>query len=348
MNKLDNTDETGGYPLVMDDFRWMQDAYLDGFKALTKFIHDYSSGGTPLNFMLLTNDPNLVIDASNSWTFPETYCVIAGEIYKIPATVLSSSPASGEYYTVSVATSYDSNGTKTFDDGGVHETHLIRTAQLTKETFPAIGSFIALNGSATNWTVNESYTFRNRMLRNLNLFDLENIVDDVVDRTNELSASYTSITPTTTNVRSSTSSTAGDNVAVTSVTGGYIKYKKVGNQIFVDFRLQGVEIQAGSSGYIQSVYFEESILGITSGSNFRSSGIAVNDVSSYVSGACQIFRSGTKIVMRVPLPFNALSYARLNDGYDFSSTTSPVLTAKNNTAVTPSWTFSGQFVMEFS
>lgn len=344
MNKLDNTDKTGGYPLVMDDFRWLQDAYLSGFTGLTKFIHDYSSGGVTLNFMLLCNDLDLVIDASNSWTFPETYCVISGEIYKIPATVLSSSPASGEYYTVSIVTSYDSNGTKTFDDGGTHETHLVRTAQLTKETPPAVGSFIALDGSASNWTINQNHTFRNRLLRQLNLFDIENIEDAIVSRVNELSAGYTSATPTTSNVRTSTSASASDNVAPLSVAGGYIKYKKVGNKYLVDFNLSEVEIQAGGSGYILSVWIDISTLGLSSASNFRAAGIAKNDVASYITGSTEIYLTGSKIVIRVPLPFSGGDFARLNDGYDFSGTTSTVLSAKGNTGVTPKWTFTGQFI----
>ncbi len=162
MNKLKNTDQTGGYPLVMDDFRFLQDAFREGFKAHLNAISRLELGGAIERRLVFADDSDLLIDASNSWTFPETYVYSAGELYRIPETVLNSSP-SGYYYVFSPAISNDPNGTKTFQDASTHETHEIRQGSIVREQTPLLSDFIVLDGSASGYTFRDINLYRERL-----------------------------------------------------------------------------------------------------------------------------------------------------------------------------------------
>jgi len=350
MNKLKNTNQTGGYPLVMDDFRFMQDALREGFKAHLNAVSlvDQGAGGVKRRLVFADNS-DLLIDASNSWTFPETYVYHEGEIYRVPETVLSSS-SNGYSYVFDLAVSNDPNGTKTFQDASVHETHEIREGVLVREQFPSPTDFIVLTGTASGYSFDDSYTYKNRLTEYLTIQQLKDNETSILSLLSEANADWTEVTPDTSIIKLSINPEGtGTLVTPSSVGGGYIKYKKLGTILNVDFRITDVNISDSSSiGYIESIVFDKSVIGITNLRNFRSLCRMTSDNKACVSGIGKVVANSGRIVYTMPKPFSE-EFCRLNDEYQpdtVSANTFNDTVERNLTNVSANWTIEGQFTIE--
>jgi hypothetical protein len=142
MNKLITTD-TGGYPFVVDDLRFIDDSVRDALKGLNNHLIDSTLTNDGFIFDKNNFSDSIFpeIKASDSWTFPETYAVLNGEILLIPETILASSFAFLDLYVLELDDSFTGTapGLKTFQDSSSNETYQLRKGKL---TFKTAASFV--------------------------------------------------------------------------------------------------------------------------------------------------------------------------------------------------------------
>ena len=172
MNKL-ISNINGGYPFVLDDLRFQDDAYREALKGIFNHFEKNNS-----------ND-GIVFHQKEKYPwasfFPETFCFYDGEIYKIPQTTFTGTGNTSTVYRIKFSTNTyqtGSPGTKVFQDGQTHETYQIRTAYLEKTNAPNSGDFIALNySSGGTWDANQTFDYRGIMKQYLNLNNFQTQID---------------------------------------------------------------------------------------------------------------------------------------------------------------------------
>lgn len=113
MNQFITTD-LGGLPLRLDDFRFMQDAWRQGFEGIAK-IFGYTDNDT----FALTK-PEI-----NGLNYSEFFVCHKGEIWKFPGGSIANPPAGFFTYAVFLIGN-DSNGDKVFANGTTSQTYETR------------------------------------------------------------------------------------------------------------------------------------------------------------------------------------------------------------------------------
>ena len=116
MNKL-TTINNGGFPVFLDDLRWVENANFIAFKGVLSML-----GSDAFNVIVLSGCVRSVVGSTVS--FSTGYVVMNGEIFFVPAH--SFTDDSFEYWTITE--SFDANGDKTFFNAVTNQTYLIRTA----------------------------------------------------------------------------------------------------------------------------------------------------------------------------------------------------------------------------
>jgi len=121
MNRLKTTD-IGGFPLRLDDFRWLNDAQLETFKGTIKSLIGDA------NYCILYGCLIADTKQNNIWTCSEGFVYFADEIFYVPAHQVT---FSSDYLFFAPDVSYQSpEGLKTFQDANTHETYEYRRAKL--------------------------------------------------------------------------------------------------------------------------------------------------------------------------------------------------------------------------
>jgi len=121
MNHLKTTD-TGGMPLRLDDFRWIDDAQKEAFKATIKTL--IGSAEAAILFGCTIEDT----EQGDVWTCTEGFVYFNDEIYYVEAHSVVHD--SNWLYFIEEITYQTPEGLKTFEDAGQHETYEIRRAVL--------------------------------------------------------------------------------------------------------------------------------------------------------------------------------------------------------------------------
>lgn len=125
MNKLKTTDN-GGMPLVLDDIRWIDEAYREAwFGFLSAFGIDPST-----SFKI----SGCNISVSNQVAYTTAgYISFCGEILKVDAHSYDFSANPNDPVVWMVEETYDAAGNKQFFDASSHDTYQIRRGRLTTE-----------------------------------------------------------------------------------------------------------------------------------------------------------------------------------------------------------------------
>jgi len=121
MNKFITTD-VGGLPIVLDDFRFIDDSVREAFFGIVTAWGVANEESYILSGCEITLGVNISVAAG--------YVVIQGEVYKFNAQSITGTAPSGEEVTFVPSTAFDSAGNKTFDSGGTFDTYQLRTAAL--------------------------------------------------------------------------------------------------------------------------------------------------------------------------------------------------------------------------
>lgn len=121
MNSL-NTGNNGGFPFVLDDLRWMQNATSQVFKNLLKPLEIAGFNVIILQGCGNTNTGlNTTIDAG--------IISINGEICQVSAHSIVT-PIVGQFAFWSILETFDPSGTKLYQDGLTHEAYAIREGKV--------------------------------------------------------------------------------------------------------------------------------------------------------------------------------------------------------------------------
>lgn len=112
----------GGFPLCMDDTRWMDDAYRQAFNDIMKGI----AAGTANPVIL----HGVSFDYSNSGIIiiNEGSIYYNNEVYHVNSQILTRNPAQGSILYLRWEPQYDPDGNVVFEDGVSHNIHQIRRA----------------------------------------------------------------------------------------------------------------------------------------------------------------------------------------------------------------------------
>ena len=258
MNKLINTD-SGGYPFVLDDLRFVDDSVREALKGGLSFLGD--------GFVLSANYNN--ITAATSWSFPETFAVLNGEILRIPAFTANSSPAVGKWYKLELdsTNSGTTPGLKTFQDASVHETYNLRKGKLTLQTTPLVGGeVVILSGNSwfTAWTYNVENTHKKRLADNIGLTTTTTTANsaqsDATDALDELITineawSEMNIADLVGNVlRNNLADGSGTNASMTFNSGAsYFRMKTIGKTVFIQYLIQSINVVEWDTAQINSI-----------------------------------------------------------------------------------------------
>ena len=119
MNKFITTD-VGGLPIVLDDFRFIDDSVRNAFAGFSGAFGNTTQDGYRLQGASLT--PN-----AGNFDVAAGYIVFGGEIFQVNAATISA-PLAGQRHIWAINTAFDSAGSKTFDSGATFDTYQLRTA----------------------------------------------------------------------------------------------------------------------------------------------------------------------------------------------------------------------------
>lgn len=366
------TTGTGGIPFNWDDLRFMDDAIRDGFKGLHNHLIDstLTNDGFIFDKIDLTGTPP-TIDATNSWTFPESYAVLNGEILLIPEKTLASSFSFGDWYILELDDSFTGTtpGLKTFQDASSVETYQLRRGKL---TLKASASFVSgtdvpvLFGSlGPEWQYinNGRYSYRTR--EKLGIETLQTLAEgnetrSLANETNVslINSAWTSLATGSIEAKVlynaiSTAQASGDTAILgMDSANSRIKYKKIGKTMFVDFLLKDVEVPTYATSPVSSILLD---LGFITGVNnilaFDTVGKATESVyNETLSGSLSIQNhslSTKKILMNIQAPHGD-SNASFNREYTFGTTPTIAVQATADTDRLTIWTLKGQFTCEIN
>lgn len=117
MNRL-KTNQSGGFPFVLDDLRFLDNAYRQAFTNIAYAISlsDCILWGCDLS------------DDGTDITVTEGAVWLNGEILHVPEQTITYVP--GHNYFLRLSASYDPNGLKTFADSNLYDTYELRVAEL--------------------------------------------------------------------------------------------------------------------------------------------------------------------------------------------------------------------------
>lgn len=381
MNKLISTD-LNGFPFVLDDLRFVDDGIRDAFNGVVSNVLDTSlvnDGFIFDKFKTLSLSKHYITQNSSLYPFPATYGVVNGEIVYIPAQNLVSG-VTGDYLVLELDLSFDSNGTKVFEDTNIHETYQKRRGKFTKKSSIVEGTDIPIfvwNDAENGW---EYITAQLYNFRFGNMIGFNGIEFAVGTHSSQISAlqgkvqnvenAWTYIDKTLIpsklylNASSNPIDFAGDLLYSThpssptiDTANSYLKYKKNGKTLHVDFLFNRMEIPTldANSGYAMINFdFTGIIPALTSVESFRATalGLEENFSGSTICGLSgnyvEIYAHKYKtraFAMNLLIPFR-YSSAYFNKGYDTS--VFPIASSDTLDFSVFKWTFRGQFTCEIS
>lgn len=125
MNKL-ITSNNGGYPFNLDDIRFVDSAYREGFKAVISPFADVENDALILSGMVRTQQGSVI-------NYTEGYCVLFGEVLHFPPVNLPLLQA-GQFEYLAVNVTFDVNGNKTQENGVQIQSYEVRKATIIRAT----------------------------------------------------------------------------------------------------------------------------------------------------------------------------------------------------------------------
>ncbi len=128
MNKLQTT-SNGGFPILLDDLRWTDDAYREAFAGA---MASYGIDTYAASFILA----GCVITGSTTHTCASGWICLKGEILRVDAHVLPALVAGQIYYWAVVETN-DPAGSKIFRNNSTIDTYKVRRAKIIGGTAPS-------------------------------------------------------------------------------------------------------------------------------------------------------------------------------------------------------------------
>lgn len=130
MNNL-KTDIDGGFPLRLDDFRWLFEAEKEALKGIIKSLIGDETSCKLYGCVVVDTEQGDV------WTCTEGFIYMLNEIFYVPAHQIVDGTGNGNL-TFQVDLTYDATGLKTFEDASQHDTYEYRRAKLSNGSTPGM------------------------------------------------------------------------------------------------------------------------------------------------------------------------------------------------------------------
>lgn len=127
MDRLKVTD-VGGFPVVLDDLAYLQDAYKEAFKGIGSFTDPALAAA---NGFIISGCERSV--AASVVTIQAGYIYLQGEVYKVDQHTLAET-ADTELW--QVVETNDAAGNKVFQDTVSHDTYKVRKAEVVSDASP--------------------------------------------------------------------------------------------------------------------------------------------------------------------------------------------------------------------
>ncbi len=203
MNSL-KTNILGGFPWVLDDFRWHHDQTREALTAIILGLN-IDGGNCRLQGVVGTlNSPN--------WDISAGYLLINGEIVRVDAQTVADIDLGFDYYHVTVSETLDPLGTKSFEDGGTGDAYIKRRGIINANGFNPVGADLKITLSPNG--LGDSFPTLTSVIANTN-----------TDFTSEWSS-----------IPAATLDALAHN-QIDNVVSGSIRYKKVGKVMFTEWNL---------------------------------------------------------------------------------------------------------------
>lgn len=367
MNKLITTD-SGGYPFVLDDLRFVDEAVREGLKGNLNFLGD--------GFIM--DSIKTDITAATSWSFPETFAVLNGEILRIPALTVNSSPAVGKWYILELDSTFTGTtpGLKTFLDASSNETYNVRKGKLTLQTTSLVGGeIVILNGKTAKWEYKIENTYTYRLSVKIGMDAVKVVADaaaldadEALTKIADINAGWESLNGSSllgclkinaSAVPSHSSGFGGAPLHSTNygvnfnTTNSDIRYKIIGDNLFLNYKILGVALLDYASYPTSAILLDLDLIGLmgaySSIVDFETIGAGVDDVAGGCSGTTRIINHpnlpGTLHITLDPV-FRSSGSSKLsfNKKHTFDAATL-VLTATGDTATAHTWDLRGQLML---
>ena len=197
MNKL-ITSPNGGFPWVLDDFRFENEQTRDAFHKLCQGLVGSITGDAIVVGVDITG-------SGSTLNVSAGYLIVAGELVRVDAHTVSNIELGGDYYHVTITDTDLAAGTKTMSDGSTHEAYTSRRATIQVGSFP-LGADVRF-GASYFPTLPEAI---------------------LAATSNEYSGAWTSIAATSLTI---------EPVSLVTAVSGTLRYKKVGRIAHVQFKL---------------------------------------------------------------------------------------------------------------
>lgn len=126
------TDINGKFPFVLDDIRFLDEAYRNAFIALAK--------GVSFNENVILSGLDITTNGNNSYTYSEGFVIIEGRILLVNETTLSVEEE--EIVVVRMGESWNSQGLKMFANNTLHQTYKVVKGFISTVPVDYVGAFV--------------------------------------------------------------------------------------------------------------------------------------------------------------------------------------------------------------
>lgn len=312
MNKYITTD-VGGLPIVLDDFRFIDDSVRNAFNGFSGAFGKDTEDGYLLQGATVAPDfPNFDVRAG--------YIVFGGEIFQVLAATVPA-PSVGQELVWAIDSTFDPAGNKTFDSGGTFDTYEIRRAHVVSAV--VVASSLLAEGTPT---IHEKIA----ILAGAHLGDFTEI--DLFGSASvvQLDAGLAEIAPTQ-----------------APGTGSFLRYNIQGKKITCTFKINDIILK--TFGVSNCVAIRINSLPFTFNSDHIQTAtckVVSPSHADVLQGIHVVETEAGTNNLRFRLLTNSGSFATWNRGYEFAAIPSKTLTVTASTTFSPTFDVDGSFAFE--
>ena len=312
MNKLITTD-LGGFPFVLDDIRFEQDAVRNAFYGI-------------LTAWGITDDESFILSGcevttgGGNYNVAAGYVVLSGEVFKVDAH--SVAIVGGQTYFWQISETNDPAGLKVFEAGPSYNTYKVRKAVV----IGSIGTPVSYLPMLAP-TIHEKITEKTAASRGTwAAFD---------------------VTTNTTSYNDASGTSLNSPLVANPDGNSDFSYIVTGNKVEISFTLSNLKLIDASTNEIRSVIIENLPFSFD-GSQYRTCDLYGGATSATLfsqQGICRVLNGENRIIFNLR---NLAATLKFNRKYEFQTTPSIELQEQADGSFQPIWTIRGGATFKIS
>lgn len=311
MNKL-ITNINGGFPFVLEDIRFEQQAVRDAFTGLLS-----AWGINPADSFIISGCES-VLNGSN-YDISAGWISLNGEILQVDAHSVAATLSGGAVHYWSVAITYDPAGNKTFQNASVNDTYQVRKG-------------VVLNGVPSgSYMPMLAETIHNKIFENINpqfgQYQFANIIESFNFCQND-----------------GVGGLGNDiNLQVRPQSNSYFRYSIIGKQCHVNFKVDIITTQSYTTSPAYALKFKN--LPITFKNNQTALFFAgCSNISDANSGSHTVSTNGNSLIFELRNPDGNIAF--WNRGYQMATSPSKNYATTSDVLSLFVWGLTGSFTFE--